>query len=88
MIVNYNSIKNKIIKYSSSVDVSMDKNGYSFLCRRDLCENEKSIDMVKSYLDACEINVEEYDVIYRRTVGGWGLPIITIYIKKIKYRAG
>lgn len=80
-IINYNSIKDTIKKYSSSVDFNLDRAGWIEVQIDENVVGRKSRDIIVEYHKAYgHSNDTKY--CYRRFTGDCGLPILIIYIKK------
>ena len=81
-IVNYNSIKHKLRRYSLYVLINMDRAGWKFVCLDEDPVGEKSVDLVMNYHKAMG-NPDDTEYCYRRFRGAyWGLPLLEIYINK------
>lgn len=78
-VINYRSIKDKIKKYSFSVDYNLHKAGWIIALEIDAV-GRKSIEIIKEYHRNVG-NPDDTVYCYRRVPDLSGLPVLLVYVR-------
>ncbi len=78
VVISYNDLKPTLKMYSKNIDVNLFHNGW---IQVGDCEiggvklKDQAVTMAKAH------EIKNAKVCYRRRMGGWGIPYLTIYCK-------
>jgi len=78
-IISFNKFKDssKYKKFTHSVDLNMDKCGYSLIADYFLETGERSVDCAKAV--AKSMNLSKGVIVWRRSKDLWGCPYLFLY---------